>query len=72
MSVLKPTLAPGRYLVQDMSASRSFITTDEAFSTDPSKQYEPVVVLPPGVLASVVSLYDCFPNTSKASTDLGA
>ena len=71
MSVLKPTLAPGRYLVQDMSASRSFITTDEAFSTDPSKQYEPVVVLPPGVLASVVSFYYSAP-TSNASTDIYA
>ncbi|KAI0088742.1 hypothetical protein BDY19DRAFT_142086 [Irpex rosettiformis] len=49
----KPTLLPGRYLVQDLSATRSFITTDETFNTDKSKRYEPVVVLPPGVLASI-------------------
>ncbi|KAI0088743.1 hypothetical protein BDY19DRAFT_142281 [Irpex rosettiformis] len=48
----KPTLAPGRYLIQDMSTTRSFVTTDETFNTDKSKRYEPVVVLPPGVLAS--------------------
>lgn len=56
MAAIKPVLQPGRYLVQDMSVTRSFITTDEAFSTDPTKRVEPVVVLPSGVLASTVRL----------------
>ena len=51
---LRPTLAPGHYLVQDLSAGHSFLTTDELFKTDPMKPYDPIVVLPPGSLASTV------------------
>ncbi|KAI0682437.1 hypothetical protein BC835DRAFT_1424438 [Cytidiella melzeri] len=50
----KPTLTSGRYLLQDLSMTRSFITTDESFLTDTTAKYEPVVVLPPGVLSSTI------------------
>jgi hypothetical protein len=47
-------LKSGRYLVQQMTSAPSFITIDTIFSS-PDAEVEPVVALPPGVVASVVS-----------------
>jgi hypothetical protein len=51
-------LESGRYLVQQMNSEHSFITTDTLLSSSPGelKEVKPVVALPPGVAASVVSL----------------
>jgi hypothetical protein len=48
-------LKSGRYLVQQMTSEHSFITTDTLLSSSPNAKFEPVVALPPGVAASVVS-----------------
>ncbi|KAI0341533.1 hypothetical protein BDW22DRAFT_1359134 [Trametopsis cervina] len=52
--ILPPTLSPGRYLVQDVSVTRSFLTTDTSLEDpDPRAKFEPIVVLPGGVLSSI-------------------
>ena len=52
-AISRPTLTPGRYLVQDFSIDRAFMTTDQTFI---KKRQDPIIALPSGAMASVVSI----------------